>query len=250
MLSTRTVLAVLLLFTLDSSAQEPPRSAPGGGDNGEPLPQPELEIKKVGETLFRLDRIEFDAKTREIRVPVTVNFREGGPVEYLLVHETGKVHESIFVTTVSPLHLEIVLRLLRYTAGNGDVFDAFLPEAERATRGGRKEDRGEAADFFFQTGEADPVPAHELVIDAETAGPMTPAGWVHTGSRVEGGSFLAESEGSIIAIYLDPSAIFNMTREGADVDERWGARHTVIPELGTPGTLLIRPGGNPVTKSE
>ncbi len=40
---------------------------------------------------------------------------------------------------------------------------------------------------------------------------------------------MAEAEGSIIAIYLDHLAMFNMfSREGADLDERWGARHTVI----------------------
>lgn len=235
----------LALPLLAVRAQEPSREVPSG--QGGPLPQPELDIKKIGETRFRLGQIEFDAKSREIRLPVTVNFREGGPVEYLLVHETGKVHESILATTVSPLHVEIVLKLLRYKVGQGDVFDAFLPEAERASQGGKKEDRGEVANFFFETDGAAPRPAYELVIDGETAEAMSPGGWVHTGSQVQDGGFLAESEGSIIAIYLDPAAIFNMTRDGADIDERWGARHTVIPEIGTRGILSIRPEEKPAT---
>lgn len=241
------MLLPLFLLPLAARAQEPSREVPSGA--GEPLPQAELDIKKVGETKFRLGEIDFDAKTREIRLPVTVNFREGGPVEYLLVHETGKVHESILATPVSPLHVEIVLKLLRYKAGSGDVFDPFLPEAERASQGGKKEERGDLASFFFETAGAEPRPAYEMIIDGETAEAMSPGAWVHTGSQVQDGGFLAESEGSIIAIYLDPAAIFNMTREGADIDERWGARHTVIPEIGTRGTLVIRPGENPVTQA-
>jgi hypothetical protein len=89
-----------------------------------------------------------------------------------------------------------------------------------------------------------------MVIDGESAEAMAPGDWIYTGSAVEEGAFMAEAEGSIIAIYLDHLAMFNMTREGADLDERWGARHTVIPEIGTRGTLTIRAGEKPVTKKD
>ncbi len=49
-----------------------------------------VSVKKIGENLYRLGEIEFDAKSREIRFPVTVNQREGGPIEYLLVRETAR----------------------------------------------------------------------------------------------------------------------------------------------------------------
>ena len=79
------------------------------------------------------------------------------------------------------------------------------------------------------------------MIDGESAEAMTPGGWTYTGSAVEDGLFMAEAEGSIIAIYLDHLALFNMTRDGADIDERWGARSSVIPEIGTKGTMTIQP---------
>jgi len=72
---------------------------------------------------------------------------------------------------------------------------------------------------------------------------MDNGGWIFTGSRVERGDFMADIEGSIIAIYLDSNAMFNMTRPGADNDEQWGANDELIPEIGTKGTLLIRPVG-------
>lgn len=243
----------LCVLPLSLEAQgEPPRSVPKPGESlkDAALPEPEVSVKKVGEHLYRLGEIEFDAKTREIRIPVTVNQREGGPIEYLLVHENGKVHESILVTEVSPLHLQIVMKLLRYKAGNGDVFNRFLAPEVLEKEGGKEEDRGETVSFLFEPEGGKVLPVNELVIDGERADAMTPGGWIYTGSAVEEGAYLAEAEGSVIAIYLDHLAMFNMTREGADLDERWGARHTVIPEIGTKGVLTIRAGELPVTKKE
>ena len=248
---------VILLFScalpLSLAAQgEPPRSLPKPGESAKdtPMPEPKVSVKKVGEHLYRLGEIEFDAKTREIRFPVTVNQREGGPIEYLLVHENGKVHESILVTSISPLHLQVVMKLLRYQAGNGDVFNRFLAPEALEKEGGKEADRGETVSFVFEPEGGKALPVYELVIDGERAEAMAPGGWIYTGSAVEEGSFMAEAEGSIIAIYLDHLAMFNMTRDGADLDERWGARHTVIPEIGTKGVLTIKAGELPVTKQD
>ena len=230
--------------------EEPPRSVPKPGEKAAEVPAPEVSVQKIGETLYRLGGIEFDAKTREIRFPVVVNMREGGPVEYLLVQENGKVHESILTTAVSPLHLQIVMKLLRYQSGNGDVFNRLLIPELIEKEGGKEADRGETVFFSFTPEGREAIPVHDLVIDGESAEAMTPGGWIYTGSVVQDGAFMAEAEGSIIAIYLDHLALFNMTREGADIDERWGARHTVIPEIGTKGVLTIRPGENPVTKKD
>lgn len=243
--------AALAVLSLSATGQEEPARVPpktGGGPPAE-LPAAEASVKKIGEHLYRLGAIEFDSKSREIRLPVTVNMREGGPVEYLLVHEQGKVHESILTTSVSPLHLQIVMKLLRYKAGHGDLFNRLLAPEVLEKEGGKEAGRGETVSFFFETGDKG-VPVNELVIDGESAEAMTPGGWIFTGSTVEEGAFMAEAEGSIIAIYLDHLAMFNMAREGADIDERWGARHSVIPEIGTKGVLTIRAGESPVTKAD
>src|SRR5690606_6298120 len=65
-----------------------PRAAEAEATNAavEKMSVPEGGVKKVGATLYRIGEVEFDAKTREIRFPVTVNMREGGPMEYILVH--------------------------------------------------------------------------------------------------------------------------------------------------------------------
>lgn len=222
---------------------EPPRSVPkGAAPLASDLPEPGVAVAKIGENRYRLGKIEFDSKTREVRVPVVVNMREGGPVEYLLVHEQGKVHESVLATAINPLHLQIVLKLLRYRTGFGDVFNRLLPEDLLEKEGGDAADRGETVAFFFTPNEGEPIPAYELVVDGENAEAMEAGGWTFTGSVVEDGTFMAEAEGSIVAIYLDPLAMFNMTRDGAHIDSRWGARTSAIPELGTLGLLSILPG--------
>jgi hypothetical protein len=240
-----------LLFSFPSLAQEePPRVAPKPGDAAAEVPAPEVSVKKVGETQYRLGEIEFDAKTREIRFPATVNMREGGPVEYLLVNENGKVHESILTTAISPLHLQIVMKLLRYEGGHGDLFNRLLTPELIEKEGGKEADRGETVSFTFAPEGGEPLPVYELVVDGESAEAMTPGGWIYTASAVQEGTFMAEAEGSIIAIYLDHLALFNMARDGADIDERWGARHSVIPEIGTKGLVTIKAGEIPVTKKD
>lgn len=192
----------------------------------------------------------FDAGSGEISIPVTVNLRKGGPIEYLLVHENGKVHESILTTTARPRDLQIALKLLKYEAGEGDVFDRFLPSEDRQLRGGKSEERGTPVSFTIRWKDEGGVErtesAHRWIIDGDTketrddpGEPMPEHPWNFTGSLIHEGQFMAELEGSIIAIYLDPVAIFNTTVRGSEFDERWGANEDAIPRIGTHGTLVI-----------
>jgi hypothetical protein len=202
-------------------------------------------VTQVGENNYRIGKIRLNSKSREIRIPVTVNMREGGPMEYLLVHETGKVHESVLVTEISPLHLQIALKLLKYKAGHGDVFNGLLPPHLLEKEGGSRDERGELTEFFFQPNNSDvEIAARKMILDGDSLEPLNRPGWIHTGSTRHEGQFMAEAEGGFIAIYLDPNAMFNMTRGGADIDERWGANADAIPEIGTKGELVIRPASS------
>ena len=200
-------------------------------------------VKKIGETRYRLGELEFDAKTREIFVPATVNMKEGGPVEYVLVHESGKVHESIFTTKANPLSLQIAMKLLKYKSGNGDLFNIRLPEEERnAKTEGKKEDRGDSVQVLVSWAEkeAEPFAVNDAVLDGRELESMTEGGWIYTGSYVEQGSFMAAMEGSIVAVYLDAAAMFNMPRDGADDDERWGANGKIMKEVGEKATIILK----------
>lgn len=226
----------------EAPAPAEPATKPAEAAKAEPKPN----VTKIGETTYQIGEITFDAKTREVRLPTVMNLREGGPIEYLLVHETGKVHEGLLTTRVRPFDLQIALKLLRYRTGEGDLFDTFLPaeEQRRKIEAGEKTEQGDALSVIAtweKDGEKHEHPAADWILDAETMKPMTDEPWILTGSHVDGGQFLADVEGSIIAVYLDQIALFNMSRKGAENDERWGANAAKTPEVGQRVTLLLRP---------
>ncbi|MEM1442247.1 MAG: hypothetical protein AAGF67_07895, partial [Verrucomicrobiota bacterium] len=127
----------------------------------------------------------------------------------------------------------------------GDVFNILLPPELLEKEGGTEEERGDGFFFgFVPEGKTAAIPAEDLILDGILGEPMKADPWVYTGSKIEGGLFMAESEGSIVAIYLDYLAIFNMTIDGSDTDERWGANPESIPDVGTPGTFVISAAEN------
>ncbi|MEM9017792.1 MAG: YdjY domain-containing protein [Verrucomicrobiota bacterium] len=221
----------MLLFSPAAAEDE---AVPFEAKEGQPV------VTKIGNHRYRLGEILIDSKAREIRIPVVVNMREGGPIEYILVHENGKVHESILTTATSPLQLQIAFQLLNFKSGDGDLFNVLIPPELLQKEGGNASDRGDSVNVHVRfDGEERDVDAAQFIIDGATANPMTSEPWVYTGSRIEETVFMAEVEGSIVAIYLDHLAMLNMTREGADRDERWGANGDAVPEIGTKGVLVF-----------
>jgi hypothetical protein len=50
---------------------------------------------------------------------------------------------------------------------------------------------------------------------------------------------MAQAEGSIIAIYHDPSALFDNASPGGESDRVWFVKEDAVPPVGTPVTLTI-----------
>ena len=209
-------------------------------------------VKKVGASTYRIGEVTFDSKTKEVAIPVIVNLREGGPIEYVLVNESGKTHESILITAARPIEVQIALKLLKYKEGAGDIFDKLLPAEDRKVKGKKSENRGTAVDVVVEwkdkEGKEHSSSVNEWVLDGSTirkegdpGTPMPEHPWHYTGSVVQGGKFLGELEGSIIAVYLDPVSLFNTSVPGSEHDERWGANHRLIPAIGTKAVLKVRP---------
>ncbi len=238
-------LSLLLMAGLALPLQGQEKAESGNGS--EAAPAPEARVTKIGEHRYRLGEITFDSKDREIRIPAVVNMREGGPIEYLLVHENGAVHEALLTTTVRGLDLQIVFKLLRFQSGEGDLFDTFLPEEERRQKietGEGKTQRGDAVSLVVEIekeGKTRELPVAGWILDAETGKAMTDEPWILTGSHFYNGNFLADTEGSLIGVYLDQVALLNMSRKGAENDERWGANADATPEVGRKVTLVLRP---------
>lgn len=228
------------LSAQDPAAVPTPTPAPAPAPVAAPAGPPKVE--KIGDHTYRLGQIVIDATEKTVSLPVEVNMREG-VLEYVLVGMKGKVHESLLVTSANPMELAVALKLCRFQDGLGDLLDPMLPPAERQGAGA-KDKRGSSVsltlDWQAADGRKGTTPIHTWVADIKDKKPSPDGLWHYTGSRIIDGHFVAESEGSFIALYLDPNALFNSALPGNDDDERWGTRTEEIPPLGTKGRLTIR----------
>ena len=133
-------------------------------------------------------------------IPAKVNMPEG-LVEYALVMEKGKAHESIFTTRATAEHIHIACMLLgmreaRQAAGEA-VPDADAVKVEVAWDSNGPEKRRPLSDCVALS-EGSP----DRVTGKLPAGP-----WFYGGCQIDAGGFAATREGSIISVISDSTAL-------------------------------------------
>lgn len=226
------------------AAQEFPDSkpAPKPAENSPPV-DPTKAIKKLDGTRYKLGLLEFDQKSREIRIPAKVNLREG-PLEYVLVHESGKVHESLFSTAVRPTELNVVLLLLNWKQSDA-FFDYTEPERGGVPVKGAKNPVSSHVEVHVEwkdkDGKDQTCRVENWLHQIEKKAKITVEPFIYTGSRImPDGQFLAEQTGSILALYVDPGSVVNNPRDGNDLDDVW-INDPAVPEKDTPVTIIFKP---------
>ena len=196
-------------------------------------------VKK--ETRFTLGPITVDQQARTVQFPATINQTEGA-LEYLLVTDQGKTHESLLVTKISPYQLQIALLLL----GGQPPLDLKELPPEHITKESLKaapELKGNEIAIritFNQDSNRQPIRAEEWIHTQLTQAPMTPRPWIYTGSAIFQKRFLAQEEGAIISLITDPAALINNPRPGHDDDTLWSVQKDKIPSLGTPVVITLQ----------
>ncbi|MDB4673619.1 YdjY domain-containing protein [Verrucomicrobiales bacterium] len=210
-------------------------------------PEKPVEITQTGDTTYRYGKITFDKKDRSVRIPAKV-VQRNVLLEYVLVHENGKTHESILATDASAMRLHTVLLLLRYSQSK-EMLNPSVP-AEMAVSGETAEEKAGAQLTVTvswddpESGEPQTAPIESWIThldDDDTESPVSPGPFILTGSRIYEGKFVAEIDGNILALYLDPTALINNPRKDNFSDESWLANKSVIPPLDTEVTLVISP---------
>ena len=229
---------VAILACIDAAAQ-----AESGGVSIPSGPS-KPKVERLGGDRFRLGKIEFDQRTREISFDARVNMNVG-VLEYLLVNEmTGKIHESLLTTAVSPLNLNVVLLLLGYEESDAlekDTKDVAVSAQAKASVDivvKWKDTNGKDREAFIEN----------WINNLATDSPAKRGHWLYTGSAVDGrGGFAAETDGSLVAIYRDHRAVLNNPREGKTSDEIWKpAKSQGLPPKETVVQVVVRP--HPVAK--
>lgn len=202
-------------------------------------------LQKTSSTEYTLGTIQINAAKREIRFPCTLQHQEI-PIEYILVHETGKDHETILTTAVTPIDLQVALLLANYTPGSTGLF-AKLPETEPIpfkeqepkTPGTH---RVQLSAEWEIDGKKHASPLSQWIQNSDLRVPPPDLDtWIFNGSKIDNRGFVAESEGSFIAVYADPNALFNSPAAGNHRDDIWISLPKNIPPEGTPVTLVITP---------
>ena len=199
-------------------------------DNVTKLP----EIIKISDGIYQFGDILIDRKSNTIEIPAITN-QISGLVEYGIVHEDGKIHESLFRTKIRPqiLHTSLLLLKAKPVASffenlwsdepkviNYDnyCFDIFVNWEMNGTK-------------FNKTFE-------KLSINQNRKQSVEKKSFIFTGSRVIEGTFLAETSGSILAIYADDNAILNNSDYDSANDDVWIANKVEMPPLELP--VIIR----------
>lgn len=202
-------------------------------------------VEKLDATHYRIGKVTFDQESREIRFPTKVNMNEG-LLEYLIVHENGKIHESLLVTDISATHLNLALTLLRYTASRelyglpnetGGITDTYPVVPEEIKAGSRI-----AIDVEWQDhGKTRRIPVNEWIQHSVKTTSMPAGPWVYGGSEIYDGQFVPDSTGDIAAIFVAQSSMINYPGDDNRDDTVWLPFPKRVPEVGTEVTVIIAP---------
>lgn len=202
-------------------AQVHPTNDPPASANPEDSNAP---IRKLSETLFEIGKVRLDKKEKSVSFPAVVNMREGN-VEYLVVHTTGKIHESVLKAAVEPFHIHTAMLLL---GAKGGIVRTVSPDKKSSAVNGDSI----IIQITWTTNNATTqVRGEEVIYDANSKKPMNRGSWSYNGSRIIDGIFLAQRDGSIVSVIADPDSLVNNPRPERDNDEIWLANTNAIPPL-------------------
>ena len=228
-------------------------SAQGFHMTADPSPKPpsvaeaKSRIKKINETEYQLGDIHFDSKTHIITFPGEINMNEGA-LEYALVHENGKTHESLLRTKIRPFDLNVAMLLCGFESHVGQVVAGLshpTPEMVKAAHKPMSKPGADNLQVHVQWKDAQgdhDLPIQDMVVALTTKKHLTASHFAYNGSEVYEGSFEADREGSFIALYIDFLALINSVETRNYDDKNWIVNEANTPPVGTPVTIVFSHG--------
>lgn len=241
----RAVAIILACIPLLSADPVPAESRPLATTEANAL-KDQPAFKELDADRLQIGEVILNRKTREIRFPAAVNLAGEELLEFAIVHANGKVHESLLVTDISPTHLNLAFKLLRYPASpelyplmeeDGSVSNEFPEVAEDVKAGARVQLGVE----WEQNGRKRKAALHEWISHGSTTQAMPGSPWVYGGSLIYEGKFQAEVSGNIAAIFLSNTALLNYSGKDNQSDEVWLPFPGRVPPVGTKVIVSIAP---------
>jgi hypothetical protein len=197
-------------------------------------------VQLIGPGQYRVGAVLVNRDERTLSFESQLNTNVG-PMEYLLVHERGKVHESILKTSAEPFHIHTAMLLLGVApstnAAASETPSGPIEEPASAKLPGPPVSISVS---WADEGRVQSLAAGELVFNTQARAPLTNAAWVYNGSRMISGRYIAQIEGSVISLITDAGAQVNHVGPGHDNDQIWTAHTNRLPKAGQPVRVTIK----------
>lgn len=227
------VLAGAVLLLLAAQLQAQPHRVPA---TNEPLTQ-------ISRDIFQLGSVRLDKNRKTVQFPAQLNMKEG-VVEYLLVNSRGKSYESLLRTDTEPYYIQLAMLLIG--AKGAPQTPALLNTPSQPFHVNRPPGATNLPPRLAILG--DPVTielawqgpdgrkqlrAEDCMINLATKTNVSRGPWTYNGSRVVDGIFVAQREGSVVAMIDDIDAMINNPRPGSDDDQIWEINSNAVPPTNT-----------------
>jgi hypothetical protein len=198
------------------------------------------EVVKLGDDLFQIGNVKVNNSQRFISIPGVINMSDG-LIEYLACSLKGKLHESVLALDVEPYHIQVALLLLGLAPGDQPIEFQGAPVPPC----------GDPLKIRISWKAEDKIVEYspeDLILNIENKKTMEKADWVFSGSKIFDGHYMAQMEGSIVAVFHDPHAIIDhRSTTGAD-DTHFFANKEVLPPVGTSVEFKIFTEDDPTVK--
>ena len=231
-------MSLTLFLALSLLAQTTNATSSGAGESTNAAP-----LQEIAPGIFDYHGVRLDKKHRRVSFDATVNQRTG-LIEYLLVNDKGKVHESLLSTKITPHDIHLALLLVGLAEDKKSNLDepippsaidsAYLHEAPKL-----KGTPVRISVAWTQDGKRQEAPAENWIFNLHANALMSPGPWTYNGSLIMDGQFLADQDLSIVAVITDPTALANNPREGYDDDLIWQIQEKSVPPMDTPVEVTI-----------
>ncbi len=199
------------------------------------------EVKKITDGVYKFGGAIINQKLKFIEFNATSNQRNG-LIEYALVHESGKVHESLFRTKLRPQTLHTCLLLLKHPTEKRFFKNLWSENPEILDF---SESVLETEVFWEVNGTKYKKSLEDLTLNSQDKISLNNGAFIFTGSKLIDGTYLAEISGSIIAVYADEEAVINSMAHDSNNDDVWVANLKDMPELEVLVTIRLHLPRNP-----
>jgi biopolymer transport protein ExbD len=202
---------------------------------------PEVAVIKT------LPGIVVDLKAKEVRLEGIVCLQKGA-LELLICSKGTREHESVVVVQAKPSHVTFALSLLglgRGQPGYRTESGAFSPPAGAAVDILVRFSRP-AADGKAETVE---VPAWKLLRPSGSQSDLEqPLQWVYVGLAGKEDLVASDREGTVVCLSNFPEAVLDVpfASTSANADLLYEANPRIVPAVGTPVEVILRPTGQVV----